>query len=67
MVYERDMARRVASFYPSHQLIDMQALREMGSFTAIAPPDFEADLRIVLSDFWVIRREPDVYEVSLRH
>jgi hypothetical protein len=61
------MARRVARYYPSHLLIHVESLRKKNDFVAIVPLGYEGDLKIILRDFHIIRRKPEVFEVTVPH
>lgn len=63
-IFERDMARRINHFYPSHRLVRLGSIERGSAFIVITSANEEAELRRLLAGFTVLRQEPDVYYVS---
>lgn len=63
-IFERDMARRINRFYPSHRLARLDSLRQGTEFIVVTSANEEDELRRLLTGFTVLRQAPDVYYVS---
>jgi hypothetical protein len=64
-VFERDMARRIASFYPQYRLFNVDARRPASPLFLITSSNEEDEARRLLKNFQVVTEAPDVYLVEV--
>ena len=65
-LFERDLGRAVARFYPRYHLVDRGTLRSWGRFVVITNADETDELRRLLAGFEVTAVGPDEFLAESR-
>jgi len=65
-IFERDLGRAVARFYPRYRLVTEHTLRAWGRFVIVTNSNEEDELRRLLPGFRLVRVGPDEYAADAR-